>query len=1014
MYDYVYSPGSVDGPSHSHQTSFSSDNTSGARSNCNTPDHQSQPSVESPDASSQQLGGHTHSLTMPDLSERNEPVTNTAHHSVELLSTFSPHRAPLTQNTQDRFSDVYTYSSNSHLLESASVDESDMDQLLVSRSHPILDVTPPPPPLPLSQRLGLDRRRSNSMGSVTKSPRLSRVPSSDSVDVLNAEPYLQPVEVQMVMHTLPRTQKLPESTSYHSIHEEAQHMSTSHRQIPLQTSAVEISRTLTPSRHELMQKLGHRRTASNPWVLEGNRELPLTTKLPPSLPPPLSPLVPPVPARDYHRTSTSPPLLSSAVLDPHESSLDFSRENRRSIASVSLSPMPQTQPQYADIDDIDKLSTISGPFEEISDDPDSSAEMTNQTPKKSDKSGTNSAANSQSRLVKKKSSTLNSDYEMIEEYITMAPTSTFPRRSILNSDTPKKTTVVPSPVKAKKQKSGWSRQSTDSVIPDAATIRSSSPPLFPTNRRFTMLDSSQRNSTASNIRPLPPSPSKSVGSPTKAVRSSVSRNSSNSSNIYETIDEEMLSRVYSRRRGSGLPKWAPPVAPKHYAQYLVILRKFFTDPHIVETWEKTVREIIPGGDVATYPPPYSNLAKNQPKRLGPTVEVPMPREGSAEPDTTTKTNHQVNHTRHDSHDQYVLPMLTPQKTQPQASSTPATPAPTREGMTQKAGFSSPRARYAANRPNSRENLIELLNMSAFNQADSSESGSSDSEESDDDESDEREEEEEGESEEGEDGRVEGMVTQGGPGMLEGGDGEARDGKEKEGREMLEEEELSEAVGTVESIKNEPKDETDDVIAITGVIDHDRQSPPPLQSPNQNLEDEFDSILTNLNPILNAFGSILADNEMPLDSRLTTEAAPITTSDAHDETHTHDPTHISPRESDSGTNAPVLTHSPQRQCDSVLRASVSTDSDLDSTSLIKPSSLFSKNKASSGGNRIRRWVNSVEEQKTEEEHTGIEEQIKRTAPPIPKKKPTRRREQAVVDGLSDSGISNCHSQTFDDG
>ena len=975
MYDYVYSTGVVDATSlHSHQTSVSSDNTSGTFSNCDTPENPL-PSVGSAPDLTRRGRNHTNSMIMPELSEKRDMAVTS--HSVDILSAQSP--LPASPLSQARHSSVHAAGSSPQILDSDTDGGGVVEKnAVVSRSQPLLDVTPPPPPTLVAARLALDRRRSNSMGRLETSPRLSAHPSSESVDVLNAEPYLQPMEIQMVMHTLPRSQKIPESTSYHSIHGgEGQRPK---RQQPLRVSAVDISESYQASVAEA-RKLGHRRVASNPWVLEsGGGEHQVVGS-------PLPLLPPPVPARDYQRPSKSPPLLSARVLDPNESSLDFSTENRRSVVSASLSPKLSSavdlpQPQYADIDEIDNVSTVSGPFEEISDDPDSTSEGDKKPEKKAEKPWA-----SPSRLMKKKSSTLNTDYEKIEEYITMAPTTTFPRRSFVSPEqpspkpaasaerTPKKSVAAPPP----KTKKGWSRQSTDSVIPDAATIRSTSPPLFPT-RRFTMLDTTtsphRTTTSASNIRPLPPSPTKPVTSPTKRV--GVSRNNSSASNIYETIDEELLNRVRPRRRGSGLPKWAPPVEPKHYAQYLVILRKFFTDPKIIEAWERTVQEIIPGGDISKYPPPYSNLQTKQTRRLGPMIEVPSPqRAGSAEPSSSSTPKHE-NHARQSSHDQYVLPtsLIQPQS-HVQPSSMPATPAITRPaGPPERGGFSSPRQLFAAKRPASRENLIEMLNMSMFNQADSSESESDESSEE------ESEEEEEIEDEEEED---EGGVD----GEGEGVRGEEREGGSEESEESatvdLEgAEEMTERLQTSES---EEEPELTDAASREPVSETGHGSITHAASDKEydEVEDDLDSILTKLNPILQTFGSV-TDDTIDLTPHHTT-AQPKSDSQMHTPP---DPIH--------------MEHDP------VLRASVSTDSDIDSaSSLVKPSALFQKRAPPSGSSRVMKWVNSFEQETQETGPTGR----KREPLPVPKRKPARARE-VVMDGMSDSGISNCHSQTYDDG
>lgn len=799
--------------------------------------------------------------------------------------------------------------------------------------------------------MGYKRRLSNSTDTLDKTS--EKLDNDESIDQLNAEPYLQPMEVQMVMHTLPRTQRVPESDGFHSIRE----VKPSNRPaLPMAVSTIEVS---DASMRESPRRYGHRRTASNPWILERGREGSLT----------LPPLPPPVPKRDYklHRNSASPQP-NQSLPDPTESSLDF---NRRSVTSPS--PIPnrsQSQSHYADIDDVDNLSTISGPFEEISDDPDASnttADMSNQD-RRSDKSATMSVSSSQAHLVKKKSSTMNSDYEKIEDYVSMAPVAQFARHSMPNPDTPNptissehtpkksasKTSI--SPPKAKKPKSR-SRQPADSVIPDAATIRSSSPPLFPT-RRFTMLDSyngSQRASYIStNTRPLPPSPTKSLTSLTKTSKGLVRKKSSSGSNIYESIDEEMLNRVNSRsRRGSGLPRWAPPVRPENHEQYMVILQKFFTAPEVVEMWEKTVKDIIPGGDLVKYPPPYSNLPARQTKKLGATVVLPKSEEVSS-----PKVVHQmISHTRESSHDQYVIPVLNPQISRSQASSTPVTPAPNRVPQNEGA-MSSPRVRFAPKRPASREDLIEMLNMESFNQGDSSDSESSESDHSEILERDEveDEEEEEGEGSEGEEKEEEDVGS---------GEDETRRVSDEEQKTAVE----GFGRGVAGGEREKEKSVLDDEVTQRNAVGTSSISPETSQSPDH-IMDDIDSILTSLNPILSAF------------------------------------TEPDSNPNDTNSASPPNPSSPvPKEPDLALRSSVSTDSDLDS--LVKPSALFQKRIPPSGNKRVMKWVNAYDREVENPKE-------KRTATLVSKRAPSRRREATTDErNLSDSGISNCHSQTYDD-
>ena len=376
--------------------------------------------------------------------------------------------------------------------------------------------------------------------------------------------------------------------------------------------------------------------------------------------------------------------------------------------------------------------------------------------------------------------------------------------------------------------------------------------------------------------------------------------------------------------------------------------------------------------MATYPPPYSNLPRTQDQKLATTVEVPQTK-GGDEP--TPKGHHQAVLAREGSNDQYVLPVLKPPKAQMQSKSTPVTPASSPARVLRRGdAMSSGRVRFAMKRPASREDMIASLNMNAF-QGDSSESESDGSGGESEDEMDEEEEEGEGESEgeEEEEGVKEGEGGKEGEEESVGGEEEDSEGGEEGGKGEVERGSGTEegAVATAAGRGYMDGEEVGgDAVGSGDTMRNTRASPESNPSPDQRpsvTDADLDSILTTLNPILSSFESILAEPDF-------NDAPP------------HDSVVSKDRDSD-------------------LRASVSTDSDLDS--LIKPSSLFQKHSSSSGSSRVLKWVNAFEQE-------GTEEREKQRGPaPVPKRKPMRRRDVAI-DGMSDSGISNCHSQTYDDG
>ena len=161
------------------------------------------------------------------------------------------------------------------------------------------------------------RRLSNSMDCLLVDSDTDSV-KKKRFDELVAEPYLQPVEVQEMMSLTPSllssSPKPTDTAKSASIFMSMRVRTKSRPALPKQTT-IDVVQT---ARSVSFQK-GHKRSRSNPWVLEGSR-----TK-PPELPPrnteatiPI-PIVPPTPTP----VSTSSSVFSETVMSPLETSLEF-------------------------------------------------------------------------------------------------------------------------------------------------------------------------------------------------------------------------------------------------------------------------------------------------------------------------------------------------------------------------------------------------------------------------------------------------------------------------------------------------------------------------------------------------------------------------------------------------------------------------------------------------------------------------------------------------------------------
>ena len=370
-----------------------------------------------------------------------------------------------------------------------------------------------------------------------------------------------------------------------------------------------------------------------------------------------------------------------------------------------------------------------------------------------------------------------------------------------------------------------------------------------------------------------------------------------------------------------------------------------------------------------FPPPYSSLqTKRRTEKQGSPENTSKASlgDGAIAGTSTPKSELMVIHSRQGSSDQYVLPAHSPQVAMvPTSSSMPTTPARSPRGNMQRGdNLSSARAQFAAQRPASREDLIEMLNMQSFTQGDSSDSESSESDGSEFVDDEEEEDEEEGQGEDKDEGGSD--VEGGGEEEADGESGEEGESgdSEAEETEVKVREGAEEERGEGERDGQEEERTNDEGRASPA---SDRSSSPELTvvsiRQTNSITDDLDSILTSLNPILSQFDSMLAETDS------------IT--------------------NNTDSNLPDPDSNPT-DLDSVLRSSVSTDSDLDS--IVKPSALFPRKQNS----RVLKWVSAFEHGET-------------SKPAVPKR-PTSRRRNPAAEGrnLSDSGISNCHSQTYDDG
>ena len=616
-----------------------------------------------------------------------------------------------------------------------------------TQSQPFLDKTTKLPGT--LKRESEVRRLSNSMDCLLLPEEDSETSQSGtSFSKLEAEPYLRPSEVKRVMDGDSRNASIFMS------------MRVSGKSRPvLPTFQDSVDSPESMKRSKSFER-GHKRSQSNPFILD----LLISKAVPPELPPRNTDLPPPVPSRrsPQHRSSRSPPPLPPPGNEETvESSLEFGNAVSGGRVSV-VSRISRTRSPQAVVRDLkehtfntnadeDNVSTISGPFEEID------AEQPSSVGDQSVGGGITRDVSSHTlppqQVNDDDDDEDNDQYARIEDitrdqqYIAMAPApanmkgATLPAQkgSYLSGDdleeeevgggkrgrsmsqataptTPKKDSGVLARTVRRFRKPRTEpavRESTDSPSP---------PPPPAHNFSSSILSSPNRHTLP---RPLPPSPTKAIKSHFNGATRKPS--SGSGSNIYETIDEDLLSRVMGKRRQATTKddnlkaSLALPVSPSMVSKYLQVVQKFFSLPEIQAKWVETVREVMPDEDAEDIPPPYYNTGNNKHEQQ----------------------QHNLSHIRSGSghHDDDQIPVAVPQgsstpvnKSLPAGSSSlalsPSSPfqSPRHTVMVKTAAVgSSITSSPLIKRQASRDGLIEMMNQQLRHQESSDSESDSDEE-----------------------------------------------------------------------------------------------------------------------------------------------------------------------------------------------------------------------------------------------------------------------------------------------
>ena len=451
-----------------------------------------------------------------------------------------------------------------------------------------------------------EERLSNSMDCILKPDS-----ASDSVD-LNAQPYLNPLELKRVLGPLPPTPPA------HSPGLPSRASSDAHRSMEYRSMRVPSkSRPVLPF---VRKHQGHRRTKSNPNAVE---EMVNSG----SLPPPSAPLPPPpVPPRGNSQSPPSVVTIKPSVTGSTdsnasvlESSLDFGGLDRCSYIGSTASGTNEKEE--------DTISNVSGPFEEIDEELEDEEDTTANIRFTDTRSTGNLLSEQKSKTARPlrthSQSVSSNPYASIGEcnYTQMkpAPVSLKARaRSTTYShkiSQQQQQQLVHEPVTrlhSNSVSSGslnrtgkWMHsEATHDVGPSSLTSSpSQSPGTRKKKKKKTSMDMPVRPKSPLLERPLPPSPTKKLHNTARKISAAGA-----SGNIYETIDEELVSKVKKGEVLEAATGWIPAVKPKHLASYDKIVRNFFSTPEVQQIWWRTVQSVVPAADLTEFPPPFFNVA----------------------------------------------------------------------------------------------------------------------------------------------------------------------------------------------------------------------------------------------------------------------------------------------------------------------------------------------------------------------------------------------------------------------
>ena len=487
------------------------------------------------------------------------------------------------------------------------------------------------------------RRLSSSMTSLlTDEGSSMRASRSGNLD---AEPYLQPMELKKAMAELP---PLPADfqSERNSVAFASMRVAGRSRPPLPNYNTIDVTDSNTLKSLSLEKRHGHRRSQSNPFILEQIPDL-SPPRFPPRKPSEPAPPVPPRPSVQLNNsTCKSPPPNDGDITSPIESSLEFKPSHRKSAHVEVVSHFRDTFRNGDDEDD--NASTVSGPFEEI-ETQEGNACLSDRPASSSDRSTSASIPQDLASLAALKGIG-NDDYAVIADlpYMQMAPapvpnsvkagTFNLPLSSddmvvgdhrgqskTLSQVYNKGVDTLPSTPKRESQSSNassgllswprrkWKKQQTMSDFRHGTDSPSPPPPqrgsISTSQLRFP-----GKLSPMHEPRPLPPSPTKGLQAHLNNSASRKPSTSSQGSNIYEVIDENFVSRVRNRpsRQASRSDKlrgaeWAPPVDPKHWNKYLKTVHKFFERPDIQQQWIETVKEVMPEIDADEVHPPYYKM-----------------------------------------------------------------------------------------------------------------------------------------------------------------------------------------------------------------------------------------------------------------------------------------------------------------------------------------------------------------------------------------------------------------------